>query len=175
MGSGKSSIVNTLLGEMYRLSGEVFVPRKVPLRVPCPSLCVCLNPFRQFDKGGSCPPSRLKELASADVLRALFRILSRSFVCFQVSYTPQQAWLLNDTVKGNILFGSPFNQVRPTCPNVLRRSSLPLFSKPTCSVCFAMFPGAVRADDQDVRAHARSGAVLARRHDRNRYHILMPC
>lgn len=57
VGSGKSSLVNALLGEMERQSGTVAI-------------------------GG------------------------------QIAYVAQQAWIINSSVKSNILLGKPFDEAR---------------------------------------------------------------
>ncbi|KAI5953498.1 YBT1 [Candida jiufengensis] len=72
-GSGKTSLLMGLLGEMDLLNGKVFLPGIIPRDDLIP------------DKDG----------------------LTES-----VAYCSQSAWLLNDTIRGNIIFGAPFNQDR---------------------------------------------------------------
>ncbi|KAI5960459.1 YBT1 [Candida pseudojiufengensis] len=72
-GSGKTSLLLGLLGEMDLLKGKVFLPGIIPRDDLIP------------DTNG----------------------LTES-----VAYCSQTAWLLNDTIRGNITFGAPFNQDR---------------------------------------------------------------
>ena len=69
-GAGKSSLLLGLLGEMPRLKGRVFLPRRS-------------NRHAQF-------PSAVHHVA----------------------YVPQQAWLMNDTIRNNITFGEAYDPVR---------------------------------------------------------------
>ncbi|KAL8830691.1 MAG: hypothetical protein Q9170_005619 [Blastenia crenularia] len=73
-GSGKTSLLMALLGEMTRLQGLVYLP------------------------GG---------IAKEDLLEDPQTGLTES-----VAYCAQQAWLVNDTVKENILFASPLDESR---------------------------------------------------------------
>lgn len=73
-GSGKSSLLMALLGEMELDEGRVFLPG-----------------------AGS---------------RENVRRDPNTGMCETVSYCSQQAWLLNDTIKNNILFASDYNEER---------------------------------------------------------------
>ena len=73
-GSGKTSLLMALLGEMKLLDGTVRLP------------------------GGS-----IRQELRPDIETGLTE---------SVAYCAQQAWLVNDTIKQNILFASPFNQQR---------------------------------------------------------------
>uniref|UniRef100_A0A060SZS5 ARAD1C02970p n=1 Tax=Blastobotrys adeninivorans TaxID=409370 RepID=A0A060SZS5_BLAAD len=73
-GSGKTSLLMALLGEMDLLSGRVYLP------------------------GG-----RSREDVKPD---------PNTGMAETVAYCSQQAWLLNDTVKNNILFASPYDEER---------------------------------------------------------------
>ena len=73
-GSGKTSLLMALLGEMTLLKGNVRIP------------------------GGS-----IRQELRPDPLTGLTE---------SVAYCAQQAWLVNDTIKENILFASPFDQQR---------------------------------------------------------------
>lgn len=73
-GSGKTSLLMALLGEMTLLEGSVYLP------------------------GGQ---SREQLRANPD-----------TGLTESVAYCSQQAWLVNDTIKQNILFASPVNQSR---------------------------------------------------------------
>ena len=73
-GSGKTSLLMALLGEMKLLKGNVRIP------------------------GGS-----VRQELRPDPLTGLVE---------GVAYCAQQAWLVNDTIKENILFASPFHQQR---------------------------------------------------------------
>lgn len=83
-GSGKSSVLLALLGEMTKLKGKVHLP------------------------GGK---SRDDLTPDAD-----------TGLCESVAYCAQQAWLINDTIKENILFASPWDPQR--YENVLSACSL---------------------------------------------------
>ncbi len=83
-GSGKTSLLMALLGEMTILGGSVFLP------------------------GGYC-----REDAKPDPETGLIE---------GVAYCAQQAWLVNDTIKENIVFASPWDAVR--YKNVLDACSL---------------------------------------------------
>jgi ABC-type multidrug transport system fused ATPase/permease subunit len=73
-GSGKTSLLMALLGEMTHLGGTVYLPS---------------GKSREDLKPD--PETMLTE---------------------SVAYCAQQAWLVNDTIKENILFSSPFNEKR---------------------------------------------------------------
>lgn len=73
-GSGKTSLLLALLGEMDLISGKVFLPG----------------------------------IISRDHLV----IDPRTGLTDSVAYCSQSAWLLNDSIKNNITFSSPFNQMR---------------------------------------------------------------
>ncbi|KAF1985971.1 hypothetical protein K402DRAFT_333534 [Aulographum hederae CBS 113979] len=73
-GSGKTSLLMALLGEMTIQSGSVFLPG-----------------------------ARSREEVTAD---------SESGLTDSVAYCAQQAWLVNDTIKENILFASPLDEKR---------------------------------------------------------------
>ena len=73
-GSGKTSLLMALLGEMTLLQGSVYLP---------------------------CGRSREELVLDSDTR------LTES-----VAYCAQQAWLVNDTIKQNILFATPFDRTR---------------------------------------------------------------
>lgn len=73
-GSGKTSLLMALLGEMTKLQGAVYLP------------------------GGLCKEDVYEDPSTG---------LSES-----VAYCAQQAWLINDTIKQNILFASPPDESR---------------------------------------------------------------
>ncbi|AOA61209.1 Transporter of the ATP-binding cassette (ABC) family [Komagataella phaffii CBS 7435] len=73
-GSGKTSLLLGLLGEMQLTNGKIFLP-------------------------GSTPRDELIPNPETGMTEA-------------VAYCSQIAWLLNDTVKNNIVFAAPFNQQR---------------------------------------------------------------
>ncbi|EJS42817.1 ybt1p [Saccharomyces arboricola H-6] len=72
-GSGKTSLLMALLGEMYLLNGKIVVP--------------ALEPRQEL-------------------------VVDADGTTNSIAYCSQGAWLLNDTVKNNILFNSPFNEAR---------------------------------------------------------------
>ncbi|CAR30690.1 bile acid-transporting ATPase YBT1 [Lachancea thermotolerans CBS 6340] len=72
-GSGKTSLLMGLLGEMDLLEGKVYAP--------------CLDPREDM-------------------------VIENDGMTNSIAYCSQAAWLLNDTVKNNILFSSPFNEGR---------------------------------------------------------------
>ncbi|KAB8233152.1 putative ABC bile acid transporter [Aspergillus alliaceus] len=74
-GSGKTSLLMALLGEMKLLEGSIHLP------------------------GGT-------------VSRTELPIHPQSGLMESVAYCAQEAWLVNDTIKGNIVFASPFDQRR---------------------------------------------------------------
>lgn len=73
-GSGKTSLLMALLGEMTLVEGKVFLPGVIP--------------------------------------RDELVIDPRTGLTESVAYCSQSAWLLNDTIRNNITFDSPFNQER---------------------------------------------------------------
>ena len=90
-GSGKSSLLLALLGEMTLLSGSLYLPRSNKSELPILAM--------------DSPP--------------------------RVAYCSQQAWLRNDCIKNNIVFGNPWNYdkyecILETCCLVQDLCSLPL-------------------------------------------------
>ena len=73
-GSGKTSLLMALLGEMTLIEGSIYLP-------------------------GGCS-------------RELLRPDPETGLTESVAYCAQQAWLVNDTIKQNILFASPFDKNR---------------------------------------------------------------
>ncbi|MCP8717953.1 MAG: ATP-binding cassette domain-containing protein [Asgard group archaeon] len=73
-GSGKTSLLLGLLGEMDLVNGKIFLPGILP-----------------------------RDDLVVDPVTGLTE---------SVAYCSQSAWLLNDTIRGNITFGAPFNQER---------------------------------------------------------------
>ena len=82
VGAGKSSLLSAMLGEMERVQGNVSV------RV------------REGGRG-------VTLILIAEFPTCLIATMEEYFLHFQgkVAYAPQQAWIQNNTVKGNILFG----------------------------------------------------------------------
>ncbi|KAH8110164.1 multidrug resistance-associated ABC transporter [Phellopilus nigrolimitatus] len=93
VGSGKSSLLQSLVGEMRKVDGEVYFPYDLVSSFPS------LNRYLQVVFGGS------------------------------VAYVPQQAWIMNATLRENILFGQEddeekesfaralFSKTSKCCPN----------------------------------------------------------
>ncbi|KAJ2649364.1 Transporter of the ATP-binding cassette (ABC) [Coemansia sp. RSA 1250] len=77
-GSGKTSLLMALLGEMRLVSGQVMIPGSV------------FDAHSILDESSRDPFS----------------------IHESVAYVAQQAWLLNDTIRGNITFGLPYNEKR---------------------------------------------------------------
>ncbi|KAJ2784563.1 Transporter of the ATP-binding cassette (ABC) [Coemansia javaensis] len=75
-GSGKSSMVMALLGEMLLTGGQVMIPG------------AALGSGGEEEGGAAFAPRE------------------------SVAYVAQQAWLLNDTIRGNITFGLPYDKAR---------------------------------------------------------------
>lgn len=73
-GSGKTSLLLALLGEMEKILGKVFLPGALP---------------------------RLKLIPDP-----------RTGLTDSVAYCAQAAWLLNDTIKNNIIFAAPYSESR---------------------------------------------------------------
>ena len=46
------------------------------------------------------------------ILGQMMTTQGRLAVCGQVAYVPQQAWILNETLRENILFGLPYDETR---------------------------------------------------------------
>ncbi|KAJ1736287.1 Transporter of the ATP-binding cassette (ABC) [Coemansia biformis] len=78
-GSGKTSMLMALLGEMLLTGGQVMIPGAI------------------FDA---------RAVLGSDASQDAFALHE------SVAYVAQQAWLLNDTIRGNITFGLPFNEQR---------------------------------------------------------------
>ncbi|KAJ3320038.1 hypothetical protein HDU76_000399, partial [Blyttiomyces sp. JEL0837] len=74
-GAGKSSLIQSLLGEMKRISGSVFLP----------------------------DPRFAKPLNNHDAPNTLTT---------GVAYVAQTSWLMNATIRNNILFGEPYDPIR---------------------------------------------------------------
>ncbi|KAH3667094.1 hypothetical protein WICMUC_005441 [Wickerhamomyces mucosus] len=72
-GSGKTSLLMALLGEMTKLNGSIYLPG-----------------YKAYEE----------------------LIIGEDGFTESVAYCSQSAWLLNDTIKNNIIFGSPFNKTR---------------------------------------------------------------
>ncbi|BGP24141.1 ATP-binding cassette transporter [Rhodotorula toruloides] len=83
LGSGKTLLLLALLGEVDVLSGSVHCPRSPPTAIALPSL--------DWD-------AYLTE--------------SNWIAPSHTAFVPQQAWLMNDSVRNNILFGLPFRKER---------------------------------------------------------------
>lgn len=72
-GSGKTSLLMGLLGEMELSTGKIYVP--------------CLSPKEDL-------------------------VIESDGMTNSIAYCSQASWLLNDTIKNNILFNAPFNEIR---------------------------------------------------------------
>lgn len=88
-GSGKSSLLSSMLGEMYLMSGSVHMPLRKKIN-------------RSKSSGIN---QRLRDLGAVDV-----------------AYFRQNSWLINSTIRNNIVFNSDWDPVRYN--NVLKSCSL---------------------------------------------------
>lgn len=82
LGSGKTLMLLALLGEADLLAGQLICPRSAP------------DAMAQFKEGDA-------EIKDEDWI-----------VKQMTAYVPQAAWLQNDSIKRNILFGLPMNEAR---------------------------------------------------------------
>ncbi|KAG7280285.1 hypothetical protein CRUP_026826 [Coryphaenoides rupestris] len=89
VGSGKSSLISALLGEMHAVKG--FVNMQSPSRIPeqIGSSKICNN-----------PDGFINDIHLSSCLQG------------SVAYVPQLAWIQNATLRDNILFGSPHDSHR---------------------------------------------------------------
>lgn len=82
VGSGKTSLISALLGEMNKIKGHI------NLKVNQKTLyCICYA------------------VTYVHLLMSCKHVLAQG----SVAYVPQQAWIQNATLKDNILFGSELN------------------------------------------------------------------
>ena len=89
MGAGKSSLLSAILGELYKVDGRV-------------NTQVFYSLFNYF------------------IEKLLFRLnirnievkyqITYSFFQGKIAYVPQEAWIRNQVLKKNILFGKPLKQ-----------------------------------------------------------------
>jgi len=103
-GSGKSFLLSAILGEIFhsRKGEEVDVDR----RQACPRFCG----RRRHRRSSSSSSNREegKRSQRTDSTSSVSSALSAS--PSGVAYVPQTAWILNATVRDNILFGSPYDK-----------------------------------------------------------------
>ncbi|KAJ2724130.1 hypothetical protein GGI07_002165 [Coemansia sp. Benny D115] len=85
-GSGKSSLLSALIGEMTLTSGRIILPTADPLSIEA-----------QLESGK---------------YREVMELAHQGRVMTDVAYVSQEAWLRNATIRENILFGQPYNQER---------------------------------------------------------------
>ncbi|KAJ1901680.1 hypothetical protein LPJ66_000593 [Kickxella alabastrina] len=85
-GSGKSSLLAALIGEMTLTSGRIILPTADP---------------RSLDA----------KLASGKYVEVM-ELARQGLVMANVAYVSQEAWLRNATIRENILFGQPYDQQR---------------------------------------------------------------
>ncbi|KAJ2887998.1 hypothetical protein IWW38_005024, partial [Coemansia aciculifera] len=85
-GSGKSSLLAALIGEMTLTSGHVLLPSSDALRLDA-------------------------ELAGGRY-REIVELSGQRRVMKDIAYVAQEAWLRNATIRDNILFGEPYDQQR---------------------------------------------------------------
>ena len=112
VGSGKSSLLSALLGEMIARGGcEVTVSGAVP-----PPACLPSVPKRTSDPspgpfGTSAWCTTCQQSAKVTGLRGLgFR--NGAWAAGTVGYTSQDPWIVNSTLRDNITMGAPFEQGR---------------------------------------------------------------
>lgn len=102
VGSGKSSLVSAMLGEMETIKGHINI--QVRGAGWCGGLWGSVG--RQQGRTG---PGAVAE--GKDKLQKMAVILCPSFQG-SLAYVPQQAWIQNATLKDNILFGSELDEAR---------------------------------------------------------------
>ncbi|KAJ3095209.1 hypothetical protein HDU96_001277 [Phlyctochytrium bullatum] len=109
-GSGKSSLIQALLGEMKRLSGSAHLPdSRVDSLVagPEPSIDSAASSFlprRGADNDDDDDDGELFDASDAD--RGEWRLHGG------VAYVAQTSWLMNATIRDNICFGERYDPVR---------------------------------------------------------------
>ncbi len=105
VGSGKSSLLSALLGEMQLVAGPASGEEGVGV-VQCPHAALlehCLfSPSSSTSAASSIPPIPLPSSASSPA--------PASWPA--VSYTAQIPWMLNETIRNNIVFGHSFDAAR---------------------------------------------------------------
>ena len=107
VGAGKSSLLAALLGEMER-SRCVLRPISVKIRFFWKStLKQCCNVLEKLQ-------TPLKYYKLQPHIQAFFLAYSRGRIALggRMAYVAQQAWILNDTLENNVLFGQPWDEAR---------------------------------------------------------------
>ncbi|KAJ2658559.1 hypothetical protein IWW48_003964 [Coemansia sp. RSA 1200] len=85
-GSGKSSMLSALIGEMSLTRGRILLPTEAAIE-------------SQAAKAG-------------DVYREIVELSDEGLAIRDVAYVAQEAWLRNATIRENILFGEPYDRER---------------------------------------------------------------
>ncbi|KAJ2762341.1 hypothetical protein H4S06_000713 [Coemansia sp. BCRC 34490] len=85
-GSGKSSMLSALIGEMSLTRGRILLPTEAAIE-------------SQAAKAG-------------DAYREIVELSDEGLAIRDVAYVAQEAWLRNATIRENILFGEPYNRER---------------------------------------------------------------
>ncbi|KAJ1940926.1 hypothetical protein FBU59_003660, partial [Linderina macrospora] len=88
-GSGKTSLLSALIGEMTLIQGKIHLPTVNPRWVSRSGRAEATSPY-------------------SDILE----LSEQCLAIRDIAYVAQEAWLRNATIRENILFGEPYNQER---------------------------------------------------------------
>jgi ATP-binding cassette, subfamily C (CFTR/MRP), member 1 len=105
VGSGKSSLLSALFQQITCTNGQVKV-RPAP---PCaPAFLCCCSADCAGDASRAAAPSRSSGHRE--------QLPSALQVGGSISYVPQTAWIMNETVRENVLLGAPLDEARCAAP-----------------------------------------------------------
>ncbi|KAJ2693618.1 hypothetical protein GGH99_001073, partial [Coemansia sp. RSA 1285] len=105
-GSGKSSLLAALIGEMTLVSGQIVLPTADPLR----HLSTAAAPDSWMHSNDSLmqQQQRQQQLKYAHVAE----LAGQGLMMRDIAYVSQEAWLRNATIRENILFGEMYDKDR---------------------------------------------------------------